>query len=139
MREAVDNFTSSGARVRLSYYLALLADVCLQAHEPDLGLRTIEEALAASRESGERWWEAELHRLRGDLLIERGAGAQEADAAYRRALEIARAQGAKSFELRIAVSVARLWRTSVRESSEHLRETLESFSEGFDTRDLVRA
>jgi len=141
MREAVDNFTSSGARVRLSYYLALLADVCLQAHEPDLGLRTIEEALAASRESGERWWDAELHRLRGDLLIERGAGAQEADAAYRRALEIARAQGAKSFELRIAVSVARLWRTSVRarESSEHLRETLESFSEGFDTRDLVRA
>ncbi len=141
VREAIDHFTSTGARMRLSYYLALLADVCQRAHEPDRGLVVLEEALGAARETGERWWDAELHRLRGDLLIERGAGTNEAGAAYRRALEIARAQQAKSLELRAALSVARLWRSSpmAEESNRRLRRTLESFTEGFDTPDLMRA
>ncbi len=141
MRAAIDHFTSTGARLRLSYYLALLADVCLRAHEPERGLGILEEGLGAARETGERWWDAELHRLRGDLLVGRGAGAHEADAAYRRALEIARAQQAKSLELRAAVSVARLWRSSPKadESNLRLRQTLQSFSEGFDTPDLMTA
>ncbi|MBV8155714.1 MAG: AAA family ATPase [Candidatus Eremiobacteraeota bacterium] len=141
VREAIDAFAGGGARMRLTYYLALLAEVCLRAHESVRGLAVIEEALATSRQTGERWWDAELHRLRGELLLQHGAGVPEADTAYRRSLEIARAQGAKSFELRTATSVARLWRTSpqARQSNEELREVLSSFSEGFDTRDLTEA
>ncbi len=141
VREAIDAFTASGARTRLTYYLALLAEVCLKAHESERGLNVIEEALATSRQTGERWWDAELHRLRGDLLVEHGAGAEEADAAYRRALEISRAQRAKSLELRVATSIARLWRTSpqAQQSNDELRQILSSFSEGFDTHDLVDA
>ena len=97
--------------------------------------------MAAARESSERWWDAELHRLRGDLLVARGAGAAEGDAAYRRALEIARAQEARSLELRVAISLTRLWRTSPRaaEARRLLGRTVESFSEGLDTPDLVSA
>jgi DNA-binding SARP family transcriptional activator/tetratricopeptide (TPR) repeat protein len=141
LRQAIDRFTNTGARLRLSYYFALLGDACLRAQQPESGIGVIEEALAASREAGERWWDAELHRLRGDLLLELGAGDKEAEAGYQRALEIARTQGAKSFELRSALSIARLWRTSSRaeESNLQLRQTLQSFSEGFESRDLVAA
>jgi predicted ATPase len=141
VEDAIQGFTSTGARIRLPYYQALLADVCLRAHEPELGLHAIETGLAAARESNERWWDAELHRLRGELLVARGAGASEGDAAYRRALEIARAQKAKSFELRVVTSLARLWRTSVQSTGarELLARTLDSFSEGFDTPDLAAA
>jgi DNA-binding SARP family transcriptional activator/tetratricopeptide (TPR) repeat protein len=141
VRDTIEHFTSTGARIRLSYYLALLGDVCLRAHEPERGLAVLEEALTAARETGERWWDAELHRLRGDLLVERGAGGHEADAAYRRALEIAGSQRAKSLELRAATSLARLWRLSPRaqESNLRLRQTLRSFEEGLDTPDLVLA
>ncbi len=143
VEEAIERFTGTGARLRLPYYRALLSDVCLRAHEPERGLRTIEEGLAAGRDGNERWWDAELHRLRGDLLVARGDVAEEAELAYRRALEIATAQGAKSLELRIAISRARLWEGSSRsaEARSFLGRTLEAFSEGFDTRDhgLARA
>lgn len=139
--DAIERFTSTGARLRLPYYRALLADICLRAHEPERGLREIEHGLAAARENNERWWDAELHRLRGALLIARGAGASEGDAAYRRALQIASAQKAKSLELRVAISLAQLWRASPQstETRNLLAQTLGSFSEGFETPDLVSA
>ena len=82
-----------------------------------------------------------MHRLRGALLIARGAGASEGDAAYRRALQIASAQKAKSLELRVAIGLAQLWRTSPQstETRELLAQTLGSISEGFETPDLVSA
>jgi predicted ATPase len=141
VEDAILRFTSTGARLRLPYYLSLLADVCLRAHEPERGLVEIEKGLASARESNQRWWDAELHRLRGELLVARGADASEGDAAYRRALQIASTQKAKSLELRVAVSLARLWRTSSQssETMELLARTLGSFSEGFETPDLVLA
>ena len=141
MREAIQRFTGSGARLRLPYFLALLADVCLRVHEPEQGLQALEEGMAAARDRGERWWDSELHRLRGDLLLARGAGAADGDAAYRRALDIAHAQEARSLELRAAISLTRLWRTSRRagEPRRLLGQTLASFSEGLDTPDLVSA
>jgi DNA-binding SARP family transcriptional activator/predicted ATPase len=139
--DAIQRILCTGARLRLPYYRALLADVCLRAHEPERGLREIENGLAAARQNNERWWDAELHRLRGELLVARGAGASEGDAAYRRALQIASAQGAKSLELRVAISLARLWGAAPASSGigELLARTFGSFSEGFDTPDLIAA
>ena len=102
LRSAIESFEQTGARLRLPYYLALLADVHLRADEAEAGLDVVEEALSRGRETNERWWDAELHRLRAELLLRGGAGAAEAEVALRRALEIARRQQAKSLELRAA-------------------------------------
>jgi DNA-binding SARP family transcriptional activator/predicted ATPase len=101
---AIESFKETGARLRLPYYLALLADAHLRAGEAADGLEVVEEALARSRETNERWWDVELHRLRGELLLAGGAEAAEGEAALRRALEIAREQQAKSLELRAETS-----------------------------------
>ena len=102
LRSAIDSFKETGARLRLPYYLALLADAHLRAGEAAAGLDVVEEGLSRGRETNERWWDAELHRLRAELLLAGGAAAAEAEAALKRALEIARAQQAKSLELRAA-------------------------------------
>ena len=96
--------------MRRSYYLALLADVCGRAGRLEAAQSAIAEALAFAEESGERWWEADLHRLKGELLLAQSAeNRAEAEACFHRALEIARQQSAKAFELRAATSLARLW------------------------------
>ena len=81
---------------------ALLADGHLRAGDATAGLELVEEGLARGRETNERWWDAELHRLRAELLLASGAEPAEAEAALRRALEIARGQQARSLELRAA-------------------------------------
>ena len=122
----------------MPYYLALLADAHLRADETDAGLDVVEEALSRARETNERWWDAELHRLRAELLLRGGAEAAEAEAALRRALEIARGQQAKSLELRAAGALARLWAGSGRtaEARDLLGPVYSSFTEGFETPDL---
>ena len=141
LREAIESFEQTGARVRLPYYLALLADAHLRAGEAEAGLDVVEAALSCGRETNERWWDAELHRLRGELMLAGGAAAGEAEAALRRALEIARGQQAKSLELRAAHALARLWAGSGRraEARELLEPVRASFSEGLETPDLVAA
>src|SRR6185436_1233401 len=93
------------------------------------------------RAHNERWWDAELHRVRGELLLASGADPDEGEAAYTRAIEIARTQQARSLELRAATSLARLWRTQGRaEDARRLLQSLYSwFTEGFDTMDLREA
>ncbi len=141
LRSAIESFKETGARLRLPYYLALLADAHLRAGEPDAGLEVVEEALSRGRETNERWWDAELHRLRAELLLARGAEAAEAEAALRRALEIARGQQAKSLELRAARPLARLWAGSGRtaEAKDLLASIYSSFTEGLETPDLEAA
>jgi predicted ATPase len=109
LRSAIESFKETGARLRLPYYLALLADAHLRADEANSGLDVVEEALSHGRETSERWWDAELHRLRAQLLLAGGAPAAEAEAALTRALEIARGQQARSLELRAARALAGLW------------------------------
>jgi predicted ATPase len=133
---------AAGADLRRSYYLALLAEVCRRAGRPDAGQSAIAEALAFAEESGERWWEAELHRLRGDLLLaQSAAGRGEAEACFHRALEIAQGQSAKAFELRAATSLARLWAEQDERQKAHalLAPIYGWFTEGFDTADLKDA
>ena len=141
LRSAIDGFKETGARLRLPYYLALLADAHLRAGEADAGLAVVEEALTLGRESNERWWDAELHRLRAELLLAGGAEAAEAEAALRRALEIARGQQARSLELRAARALAALWAGSGRssEARQLLTPVYACFTEGIETPDLTAA
>jgi predicted ATPase len=138
LRSAIEGFKETGARLRLPYYLALLADVHLRAGEADAGLDVVAEALSHGRETNERWWDAELHRLRAELLLRGGAEAAEAETALRRALEIARGQQAKSLELRAARALAGLWAESGRtaEARDLLGPVYASFAEGLETPDL---
>jgi predicted ATPase len=98
--------------------------------------------LALTEKSGVRWFEAELHRHRGELLRTAHPGAEaEAEASFRRAIAIARGQDAKLWELRAAASLARLWRD--RGKRDQARASLAPvygwFTEGFDTPDLKEA
>ena len=141
LRSAIESFKETGARLRLPYYLALLADAHLRAGHPESGLEAVEEASFRGRETNERWWDAELHRLRAELLLRSGAEAAEAEAALRRALEIARGQQARSLELRAAHSLAHLWAGSGRtaEARELLAPVCAWFAEGLVTPDLEGA
>jgi len=141
LRSTIESFKETGARLRLPYYLALLADSHLRAGEADAGLAVVEEALSLGREMTERWWDAELHRLRAELLLASGAEAAEVEAALVRALEIARAQQARSLELRAARAQADVWARLGRtaEARELLSPIHASFTEGLDTPDLLSA
>jgi DNA-binding SARP family transcriptional activator/predicted ATPase len=138
---AIESFKATGARLRLPYYLALLADAHLRSGTAERGLAFVEEALSLSRETSERWWDAELHRLRAELLLAGGAEPAEVEAALRRALEIARGQQAKSLELRAARALARLWMGAGRtaEARDLLAPVHASFTEGLETPDLLSA
>jgi predicted ATPase len=134
-------FKASGARLRLPYYLALLAQVYGKAGRAGKALASIDEALSEARSHNERWWDAELHRLRGELLLLQGADASDAEAALLRAIDIARSQQARSLELRATVSLARLWSTQGRaaDGRSRLGDVYNWFTEGFETPDLRAA
>ena len=142
MRRALSDWRATGARVRHVYYLALLADAYRQTTEHAHGLRAVEEAVAVVRETGERRWEPELYRLKGELLLSPTTKSMnEAQACFDRAIELARRRGAKSLELRAATSLARLWQSQGKrdESRDVLAPVYDWFTEGFDTVDLKEA
>ena len=110
--------------------------------EPEAGLAVLTEVLTLVETTGERWYEAELYRLKGELLLQQHADHQaEAETCFHHAIEIARNQQAKSFELRAATSLARLWqRQGKREEAQQvLGDVYGWFTEGFDTADLQEA
>jgi DNA-binding SARP family transcriptional activator/predicted ATPase len=141
LASAIEAFQETGGRLRLPYYLALLADAYLRVGEPGSGLEVVEDGLAHGRETNERWWDAELHRLRAELLLAGGAEPAEAETALLRALEIARGQQAKSLELRAACALTRLWagQGRVREAREMLAPVSSAITEGVDTPDVAGA
>jgi tetratricopeptide (TPR) repeat protein len=141
LQSAIESFKETGARLRLPYFLALLADARLRAGEADAGLDVVEKGLSHGRETNERWWDAELHRLRAELMLAGGAHAAEAEAALTRALEIARGQQARSLELRAARALAGVWAGSGRteEARALLTPVYSSFTEGLETPDLRAA
>jgi len=128
----------------LPRFLLLLGElaVCLgEAGEVALGLATVEETLARCEARDERWYVAELLRIKGELAILEGAADAVAERYFLRALDCARPQGALSWELRTATSLARLWkdRDRVAEGRELLSSVCSRFTEGFETADLRRA
>ncbi len=125
----------------MGYYLPCLAECNFLAGRFDDALLVLESALAFSEETGERWWDAEIHRLKGTVTAEIGADIGAAEACFHRALEVARRQKARSLELRAAISLARLWRDQNRMAvaRDLLAPVYHWFSEGFDTPDLKDA
>src|SRR5688572_17926550 len=104
-----------------------------------LGLQVLDEAHALVEQHGERWWEAEIYRLRGVLLLRQpGTPQTEAETWLQRALDVARHQEAKSLELRAAMSLARLWQSQDKRQDAYdlLAPVYGWFTEGFDTADL---
>ncbi|HEU4679357.1 MAG TPA: hypothetical protein VFS35_07540, partial [Terrimicrobiaceae bacterium] len=142
MREAYVNREITARRVNGPFLLSLLADADARIGRPAMGLSVLDEALALVEEMDERWWEAELHRLKGQLLLSLTPDkAAVAEACYERAINVARDQGAKSLELRAATSLARLWHKQgkVEPARELLAPICAWFTEGFDTPDLKDA
>jgi len=123
-------------------YLTFVATAFGRMRRFDEGLSTIDESFPFIERSGQRYYEAELHRLRGELLLGQNvSNAAEAEKSFRLALDIARRQQAKSWELRTATSLARLMRDTNRrdEARTILAEVYGWFTEGFDTPDLKDA
>jgi predicted ATPase len=130
------------AAIAGSYFLALLAEAYGMQGEPEAGLTVLTEALTRAETIGERWYESELYRLKGELLLQQSADNHtEAETCFHHALEIARTQQAKCFELRTATSLARLWKSQGKRQEAHdlLAPVYNWFTEGFDTADLKDA
>jgi DNA-binding SARP family transcriptional activator/predicted ATPase len=141
MRQGLAVWRATGAALAETSYLALLAEVYGKAGKPGEGLSLLAEALDVLDKTGERYFEPEVYRLKGELLLLRRAAEAEAEASFHRAIELARLQRAKSWELRAATSLSRLWRKQDRreEARQLLAEIYGWFTEGFDTPDLREA
>ena len=143
MRRGVAAQLATGAELGGPYWLWLLAEVCQRTGAAREGLALLDDADATLERTHERYWEAEIHRLRGRLLLATAepTASAPAEACYRRALEVARRQGARSLELRAAVSLSRLWQATDRhgEARELLTPIYERFTEGLDHPELREA
>lgn len=141
LQEGLKSYQATGARLSLPYYLLLLADVFTLSGQHGEGLSTTQESLKILDESGERWFEAESYRRRGELLLAKGANENQVQSDFERALEIARLQQARSLELRAAMSITRLWQKQAKYTAarELLTKIYNCFSEGFDTSDVREA
>ena len=110
--------------------------------QPEAGLTALAEALTLAETTGERWYESEIYRLKGELLLQGSSeNSTEAKTCFHHALDIARNQQAKSLELRAAMSLARLWQQQGKRQEAHdlLAPVYGWFTEGFDTADLMDA
>jgi DNA-binding SARP family transcriptional activator len=124
-----------------------LAEAQARAGRPEEGLATLAEALALVEEIDERYYEAELYRMKGELLLLQGeeaeaeASLQHAESSFQHAIKVARHQQARSWELRATTSLCRLWHRQgrVSEARRMLSEVYDWFTEGFDTPDLLEA
>jgi predicted ATPase len=145
MRQGLAGWQATGALSHRPYQLALLAQALAREGQAQDGFTALDEALALSTASGERFLEAELHRLRGELFLAQGEAdssvGSAAERCFRSALDLARRQSAKSLELRAALSLSRLYRQQGRpaEARPLLAGLHRWFTEGFDTPDLQEA
>jgi TOMM system kinase/cyclase fusion protein len=151
LRQGLVAYRATGAELRRPYYLALLAEAYGKGGEAEEGLKVLTEALAAVDKNGERMYEAELYRLKGELTLKsivktsqnksQASLGSEAEECFLKAIEVARKQQAKSLELRAVMSLSRLWQQQGKKSKagQILAEIYGWFTEGFDTKDLQEA
>ena len=160
MLQGLEALQATGAVLRRPYYLAVLAEVYGRLQQARAGLTLLTAALEVVDKSAERIHEAELSRLKGELLLQQWQGSGftvpvaspqpltlspqvevEAEVCFQKALEVARRQQAKSWELRAAISLGRLWQRQARraEARQLLAAVYGWFTEGFDTVDLQEA
>jgi predicted ATPase len=142
IRGGLADYRATGSELFSPYFLALLTDAHVRADQAATGLSLLADALDGVERAEVRWIEAELHRLRGELLLALPEADQpEAEACFCQALAVAREQDAKMWELRAATSLARLWHDQSKRAEAHdlLAPVYDWFTEGFDTQDLKDA
>jgi predicted ATPase len=142
LRQGLDAYRATGAEFQRPHFLGMLAEVHRSLGQPEAGLTALSEALTLVEKTGERYYEAELHRLKGELLLQQAAPeVSHAEACFQQSFDIARRQQAKSLELRAAMSLSRLWQQQgKRDEARALLAPIYSwFTEGFDTADLQEA
>ncbi len=142
IRQGAADYVATGAAVGEPNHLAMVAEVCGKAGHVEEGLALLTRALEITHRNEERWCEAKLHLLRGELLRMQGAEAAPCvEACFQRAISVARQQQAKSWELRAVISLCRLWQgRGEREKARRcLVDVYHWFTEGFDTPDLQEA
>jgi predicted ATPase len=141
-KSGITSYRSIGSNAAIPWYLPLLGAAYARSGQFDQAWRCIHEGLTLIEKTGERWCEAEAHRVGGEIaLLSSDINAANAEAYFEHALAVARQQQAKSWELRAAMSLARLWRDQgkVQQARELLAPVFGWFTEGFDTRDLKEA
>jgi predicted ATPase len=142
MRQGLSAYTATGATVPCTYCFALMAEPYGNLGKMDEGFSALAEAMTAVEERGERWWESEIHRLKGELLLKLPVpDVQQASFCFQQALNVAHRQRARSLELRAATSLARLWQNPDKRQDAYdlLAPVYGWFTEGFDTADLKDA
>jgi predicted ATPase len=162
IRQALGFWQGTGAELAQSYFMAMLAEAYGKNGQHDEGWRVLAEALEFADAHGDRFWEAGLYRLRGELLLRQATGREDADQAppepsmlaeaeqpvsseaetcLQQALAVARRQQAKSLELRAAMSLSSLWQQQGKRAAAYnlLAPIYSWFTEGFDTADLQEA
>ncbi|MFQ5343930.1 MAG: hypothetical protein ACE5F6_20490, partial [Anaerolineae bacterium] len=148
MRQSLAIWQDAGSQIHVPFSLAVLGKAYGKAGQPEQGLAALDEALAAARRTGERYYQAELHRLKGELIWKAQGGRRNdesgdpsPESCFRQAIDIARSQQAKLLELRAATSLSRLWQGQGRPAEAYrlLKEVYDWFTEGFDAPDLKEA
>jgi predicted ATPase len=167
MRQALAALRAMGAEILRPSLLALLAEACVRAGQIEAGLGVLEEAIVTAEEHTERFYAAELQRLKGEFVLRKGQEARanltpraickgpaadgggssqslpqtEAETCFQNALHIAQCQRAKLLELRAAMSLSRLWQQQGKRGAARqlLEEVYGWFTEGFETTDLQEA
>jgi class 3 adenylate cyclase/predicted ATPase len=142
MRQGLTARRATGAELNVPYYLTLLAEGYGILKQAEAGLNALNEGVKVIERTGQRWYEAELYRLKGELLLQQSLdNAAEAEFGFHQAITIAQSQQAKSWELRTATSLARLWQHQGKcaEAYALLAPLYGWFTEGFDTADLQEA
>jgi predicted ATPase len=140
--QGIASARATGAAATIPYLYTVLADVCVHLGHIEDGLQALAEAHTLVEKHEERFWEVEVSRLQGVLLLRQpGPPQAEAEAWLQRALDVARRQEAKSLELRAAMSLSRLWQQQGKQAAARalLAPIYGWFTEGFDTADLQKA
>ncbi|MEZ4861430.1 MAG: AAA family ATPase [Caldilineaceae bacterium] len=140
-RQGIDGYRRVGHGMFQTHRLAMLVEMLLWAKQLAEAEAILQEAFDVSERFEERFWDVELYRLQGDLLLAKGEADQAVENAYLRAIAVAQKQGAKSLELRASTALCRLWQRQGRrqEANQHLSAIYGWFTEGFDTQDLLEA
>ncbi len=142
IREGLEHYRATGARTSVGFFLTLLGQELLNNGRLEEAESEMSEALALIKHAGAGWWEPEIHRLRGEILLASPTPDTDAvDAHLSRGIRVARTRRNQSFELRSTTTLARFRRDQGRsaEARQLLKPVYDRFAEGFDTRDLAMA
>jgi predicted ATPase len=140
-RNGLDAVRAVGTEIAHPYYFGLFGEACTRAGRFEEALQAIHRGLAIAQKNDERWTEAELHRLKGELVLAESADEAGAEVCFRQAIDVARRQQSRGWELRATLSLARLWQRQGRrgDACAVLAAVYGMYTEGFTLPDLVDA